>query len=310
VTGRPALRFKGWLTDEAATSLASLGGKDLNALRQAARLRGARPVPLGVSVTGRLTQKVSRLKSPNVIGYVRGANDKQAVIFTAHYDHLGMREEGTGDRIYNGALDNASGVAGLLAIAQAFVRTEPRPGRSVYFVATTAEEAGLLGSEHLAARPPVPIDQVAANINIDGLNVWGKTRDIVLLGAERSGLGKLADQIAHEHGRHVGTDPEPERGYFFRSDHFPLAKAGVPAVSVSDPSEYIGKAPDYARRIRTRFVENDYHQPSDEFDPSWDYEGAVEDLRFLSELAWRVAADPAMPAYNPGDQFARPRAAR
>lgn len=306
--GQPALGMKAWVTEDAARSLARLGGQDLDALRKAAATRGARPTPLGVTVSATLTQKILRKQSPNVVAVLEGARPAQGVVYTAHYDHLGMREgQGEGDRIYNGAIDNASGVAGLLEIAQAFARAAAKPGRSIYFVATTAEEAGLLGAEYLAAHPPIPIDRIAANINVDGINVLGRTRDIVLMGAERSTLGAVAERLAKDRGRRVGPDPEPGRGYFFRSDHFPLAKAGVPAVSIGEPIEYIGKDPDFAKKARDDYNEHRYHQPGDEVDPAWDYRGAVEDLRFLAEMGWRIAADPAMPKYRADDQFARPR---
>jgi Zn-dependent M28 family amino/carboxypeptidase len=296
------------MTDAAARTLVRLGGRDLDRLRADASAQPFTPVALDAIVSGRLTQRVQRQTSPNVIGFVRGTNPGQAVIYTAHYDHLGIHPgQPDEDRIYNGALDNASGVAGMLAMAEAYARAAQPPGRSVYFVATTAEEAGLLGSEYLAAHPPLAIDQVAANINVDGLNVWGRSNDIVLLGAERSSLGTMADRLAAERGRRVGQDPEPERGYFFRSDHFPLAKAGVPAVSISDATDYPDQAPGFAERVHTRYVEQDYHQPSDEYDEAWRYDGAVADLAFLAELGWRVAAAAELPAYRAGDQFRRPR---
>lgn len=306
--GRAGLALKAWMTEEAARALADTGGADLDALRSAAAGRAFVATPLAVEVSGRIAQVVRRQASPNVIGVVEGRNPDEAVVYTSHYDHLGMRDGAEGeDRVYNGALDNASGLSGVLAIAQAFARAGARPARSVYFVATTAEEAGLLGSEHLAAHPPVPIDRIAANINVDGLNVWGRSADIVLLGADRSSLGALAERLALARGRRVGLDGEPERGYFFRSDHFPLAKAGVPAVSVADATEYLGQAPGFAKQVHDRYVEDDYHQPSDEFDETWVFDGAVDDLRFLAELGWSIAEAASMPAYHDGDQFRRPR---
>jgi len=306
--GRPGLALKAWMTEDAARALADTGGADLDRLRSAAAVRGAVATPLAVGVSGRIVQRVRRQESPNVIGVVEGRNPGEAVVYTSHYDHLGMRDGAAGeDRIYNGALDNASGLSGVLAIAQAFARADARPARSIYFVATTAEEAGLLGSEHLAAHPPVPIDRIAANINVDGLNVWGLSADIVLLGAERSSLGEIAERIAAGRGRRVGLDGEPERGYFFRSDHFPLAKAGVPALSLADATEYPGKPPGFARQVHDRYVEDDYHQPGDEFDEGWVFDGAVDDLRLLAELGWSIAEAASMPAYHEGDQFRRPR---
>ncbi len=154
----------------------------------------------------------------------------------------------------------------------------------------------------------MPAGAWAANINIDGLNLYGRARDIVLLGAERSTLGEMADELAAERSRVVGPDPEPGRGYFFRSDHFPLAKIGIPAVSIGEPIEYIGQDPGYAKKMRDVYNEKDYHQPSDELRTDWDYAGAVEDMRLLAELGWRVATRPLMPAYHENEQFARPRA--
>ncbi|MGH9198523.1 MAG: M20/M25/M40 family metallo-hydrolase, partial [Acidimicrobiia bacterium] len=285
--------------------------QDLDSLRASAARRGFRAVPLGVGVEGEVRQTIDRKASPNVIGMLQGVNSRQGVVYTAHYDHLGIRETKDGrDRIYNGARDNASGVAGILSVAQAFTRTTAQPGRSVYFLATTAEESGLLGATHFAQHPPIPIDQIAANINVDELNVWGRTTDIVLLGSERSRLGPVAAELARARNRRLGTDPSPERGSFFRSDHFPLAKAGVPALSISDPVEYIGKDAAFAKKVHDEYNDKLYHQPGDEYNVNWDFTGAVEDMRLLAELGWQIAAAPAMPAYNKGDQFARPREKR
>jgi Zn-dependent M28 family amino/carboxypeptidase len=292
--------------------MAKRAGQDLDALRKAALVRGARPVPLGLQVSATISQKVTRKTSPNVIGVLPGANAKEGVVYTSHYDHFGMREPRAGepadaDRVFNGALDNASGLAGTLEVAQAFARASTRPARSVYVVFTTAEESGLLGAEYFAAHPVLPPSQWLANINIDGLNVTGRARDIVLLGSERSTLGDVAGQLASERERVIGPDPEPQRGYFFRSDHFPLAKLGIPAVSISDSTEFIGRDPALAKKLRDEYIEKDYHQPSDEFKPDWDYSGAVEDMQFLAELGWRVANGRTVPAYHPNEQFARPR---
>lgn len=312
VPGRPALALKAWVTEGAARAIAARGGQNLDALRTSAFLRGAKPVPLGIQVSATLSQTVRQKSAPNVVGVLKGANLAQAVVYTSHYDHFGIRDPRPGDppdadRIFNGAQDNASGVAGTLEIAQAFARGRRRPARSVYFVFTTAEESGLLGAEYFAARPSLPPDAWAANINIDSLNLAGPAKDIVLLGSERSTLGDMAGQLAASLGRAVGPDPEPGRGYFFRSDHFPLAKIGVPAVSLGEPTQYIGKDPSYAKKLRDDYNEKDYHQPSDDVRANWDYAGAVEDMRFLAELGWRVANAPNMPAYHMDDQFARPR---
>jgi len=309
--GMPALNIKAWMTNDAAKDLARRGGQDLDQLRAAAVKRGFKAVPLSIRAAATLRQQTSRKTSPNVIGVLKGSSP-HAVVFTSHYDHFGTRaprpeDTPDTDRIFNGAYDNASGCAGLLAIAEAMVRAGEKPARSMYFVFTTAEESGLLGAEYFATHPVVPMDQVAANINIDGINYLGPTIDIVLLGAERSTLGSMAEALAKERGRTIGGDQHPERGSFFRSDHFPLAKAGVPAVSITEPREFKGPNAEELRKRQEAYNSTDYHQPSDEFDPEWDFSGAAEDIRFLAELAWRIAAQQEMPRYNEGDQFANVR---
>jgi Zn-dependent M28 family amino/carboxypeptidase len=312
--GAPALALKAWVTEAAARTIARRAGQDLDALRRAALVRGAKPIAFGIRAGGEIAQKVQQKVSPNVIGVLKGSEPAEGIIYTSHYDHMGRRELRPGepadtDRIYNGALDNASGLAGTLEVAQALARARTRPRRSIYILFTTAEESGLLGSEYFASRPVLPASAWAANINIDGLNLYGPARDIVLLGADRSTLGDMADELAAEHSRVVGPDPEPNRGYFFRSDHFPLAKIGIPALSVSEPVEFVGRDPGFAKRRRQEYNEKDYHQPSDEFREDWEYTGAVEDMRLLAELGWRAATRPIVPAYHEDEQFARPRAA-
>ena len=312
VPGAPRLALKAWVTDRAAREIARRAGRDLDELRTAALRRGSPPAPLGMQASARIVQRVQQKTSPNVVGVLRGTNRGQGVVYTAHYDHLGMREAKPGeppdaDRIFNGATDNASGLAGTLEIAQALARARTRPARSIYVLFTTAEESGLLGAEYFAGRPVLPAAAWAANINIDSLNMAGPSRDIVLLGAERSTLGALAAQLAADWGRVVGADPEPGRGYFFRSDHFPLAKVGIPALSLADPVEFTGSDPAAATRLHEEYDAMRYHQPGDEVLPSWDYAGAVEDMRFLAELGWRIANLAEMPAYHATEQFARPR---
>lgn len=308
----PAIGIKAWMTNDASMDLVKRAGRDLNALRKAASVRGFRPEVLSLRAAATLEQQTTRKLSPNVIGRIPGENQEQGVLFTAHWDHFGTRaaapaEKPDADRIFNGAYDNASGCAGVLEIAQALARAGAKPARSIYFVFTTAEEAGLLGAEYLAQHPPLPLGQIAADINVDGLNYLGPTRDLVLLGSDRSSLGAIVQTLAAERQRTVGADQHPERGYFFRSDHFPLAKAGVPALSLSEPREFTGANAAALLKKQAAYNETDYHQPSDEFDSDWNFEGGVNDLRFLAVLAWRIAAMPEMPAYHAGDQFANVR---
>jgi Zn-dependent M28 family amino/carboxypeptidase len=309
--GVPALAVKAWITNDAAKDLVKRGGQDLDQLRAAAVKRGFKPVQLSIRAAATLQQRTTRKTSPNVVGVLRGTGSR-AVVFTSHYDHFGMRDPQPGDkpdtdRIFNGAYDNASGCAGTLAIARAMARATEKPAKSMYFVFTTAEESGLLGAEYFATHPVVPMEHVAANINIDGINYLGPTTDIVLLGSDRSTLGPMAEALAKERGRTLGVDQHPERGYFFRSDHFPFAKAGVPALSISEPKDFKGPNADELRKKQEAYNNTDYHQPSDEFDPAWDFNGGAEDMRFLAELAWRIAAQKEMPRYNEGDQFANVR---
>ena len=312
VAGQPVLKLKGWVTNEAAQRIVQRSGKNLDDLRRAASIRGFTAVPLGLRVAGTLHQSLARKQSPNVIGVLPGQNASQGVVYTAHYDHFGIRDPKpddppNADRIFNGAVDNASGVAGILAIAEAMAGSKEKPGRAIYFVATTAEESGLLGSQYLAAHPMLPIDQIAANINIDSLNVVGATSDLALLGADRSSLGPMIAAIVKARGRTLSGDNNPGAGLFFRSDHFPLAKAGVPAVSLGEPEHFVGKDPAFAKQQRDDYTSHRYHQPADEYGASWDLRGAIEDLKALALLGWHVAGAGAMPAYNRGEPFAAPR---
>jgi Zn-dependent M28 family amino/carboxypeptidase len=308
--GTPVLPLKAWVTNDAAKEIARRAGKDLDVLRRAADMRGTPAVPLGIQVSATIVQRVAQRTTPNVIGLLRGRNPAQGVIYTAHHDHLGMQEPRPGDkpdvdRIYNGAIDNASGLGGTLAIARSLAR-RGQPDRSIYVMFTTAEESGLLGAEYFAAHPVLPAEAWAADINIDSLNMAGRSRDIVLLGAERSTLGEIAASLAKERDREVGPDPTPNEGHFFRSDHFPLAKVGIPALSLSDPVKFLTNV-DAAKKRHEEYVAHDYHQPSDEVKDWWDYSGAVEDMTFLAELGWRIANQPEMPTYHANEQFARPR---
>ena len=310
--GVGVLQLKSWLTEDAASALAALGGQDLAALRKRALTRGAVPVPLGVSVSLHVQQKTVRKTSPNVIAKRTGERAGEGIVYSSHYDHMGRRENRDGsDGIWNGARDNASGVAALLELARAYA-TAPRPGRTVYFLSTTAEERGLLGSEYFAQNPSLPVDRIAVNLNVDSMNVYGSSSTFVLLGADRTDAYPLVEQVAKAQGRMPGGDSHPERGYFFRSDHFPLAKAGVPAFSLTlgDPSGFRGPRAAKARELSEAYNSTHYHQPSDEMSPEWDWTGAAEDTQLVAELGWRIAAQQTMPAYRSGDQFAQPRAAK
>ena len=311
--GEPALGIKAWITNAAATDLAKRGGRNLDTMREAASKRGFKAVPLNVRAAATLMQRSSRKTAANVIGVVKGTtNASEAVIYTAHWDHFGIRAPQPGDkpdadRIFNGAYDNASGCAGVLEIAKAFAKSPQKPARSVYFAFVTAEESGLLGSAFMAANPPLPIDKVAANINIDGVNYLGPTSDMVQLGSERSSIGPMIEAVLKERKRTLTGDTHPERGYFFRSDHFSFAKLGVPAISLSEPKQFTGSNAAELLKKQEAYNGKDYHQPTDQYDPSWDFSGGVEDMKVLAQLGWRIANQPEMPRYNAGDQFGEVR---
>jgi Zn-dependent M28 family amino/carboxypeptidase len=225
------------------------------------------------------------------------------VIYTAHWDHLGRDPELKGDQIYNGAADNASGSAGLLEIARAYTKVSPAPKRSILFLSVTAEEQGLLGTQYYAANPLYPLKNTLADINMDGLNTWGKTKDLTIIGLGNTTLDDTAIEVLKEHDRTVSGDPEPEKGFFYRSDHFEFAKQGEPALDPDSGTNYIDKPPEFGKQKRDNYTANDYHKPSDEVKPDWDLSGAVEDLRVFMEVGYRVAQASNVPEWKPGTEF-------
>ncbi|MGH6629394.1 MAG: M20/M25/M40 family metallo-hydrolase, partial [Burkholderiales bacterium] len=283
----PALKLKSWVTEEAARKIAQLGGQNLDQLRQSATSRNFKPVPLNAKLDMTLRSQVQRLTSPNVVAVYRG-NDltlkNEYVVYSAHWDHLGIRPDQPGDNIYNGAVDNATGIAGMLSIAKACTSLIIRPKRSILFIATTAEEQGLLGAEYYARNPLVPIRDTVANINLDSMNVLGQTTDITPLGAERSSLGKFIEEVAKENNLTVSLDAHPEQGHFYRSDHFPFAKAGIPAVSFNPGSKFVGHSESWSEEQFADYNQHRYHQPSDEYSPTWDFAGLAQQAR----LAFRI----------------------
>ena len=307
--GQPEIQVEAWATEEASRRIARLGGQDLDALRAAAEKRDFKPVPLGVNLSLTLRNDVQKKQTANVIGKLPGRDPilgKQAVLYTAHHDHLGMREatKPGEDVIYNGARDNASGVAAVLAIARAMKALPLAPRRTILFAAVAGEEQGLLGSAYLAAHPPVPIGLIAANINIDELGIWGRTRDMIMIGKGKSTLDTVVEAIAAAQGRrHIVGDQNPDKGYFYRSDQFNLAKRGVPAAYLESGVEVVGKPAGWGAAQQAKYEETDYHQPSDELRPDWDFTGAVEDAQLLFYLGVKVAEGKNMPSWNPGDEF-------
>jgi Zn-dependent M28 family amino/carboxypeptidase len=306
--GSPRVQIKMWATEELSKRIAELGGKSLDELRAAAESRAFKPVPLGVKVSLTLTNTIARKTSGNVVGVIPGSDPKragEAVIYTAHHDHLGIKvgAKAGDDAIYNGALDNASGVSAILSVARAFASLKQPPARSVYFAFVAGEEQGLLGSEYLAAHPPVPLARLAANVNIDGIGWYGKTRDIVVIGLGKSSLDGDVEATAAMQGRRVEGDQFPDRGAFYRSDQFSFARAGVPAAYLKKGTDVIGKPEGFGRRQQEDYEKKDYHQPSDDFRETWDFSGAVEDVQLAFHLGCRVANAAAMPEWMKGDEF-------
>jgi Zn-dependent M28 family amino/carboxypeptidase len=307
-TGEPRLEVRGWVTESAARELAALGGLDLDELRQAARTRDFRPVPLGVTTTLRIRSTLRSTRTANVLGVLRGSDPalrEEAVIYTAHHDHLGVGEpDASGDRIYNGARDNASGVALLLGVAKAFAALPEPPRRSVVFALVGAEEQGLLGSQYYAQNPTVPAGRIAANVNVDGANVLGRTTDVGFIGYGKSPqLDGVVESLARWQGRTIKGDEFPDRGYFYRSDQFNFAKIGVPAIYLRPGTEYVGRAPDWGREQAELYTRHHYHQASDEVEDTWIYDGMIEDARFAFYCGVLLGDASELPQWRPGDEF-------
>ncbi|HSB28138.1 MAG TPA: M28 family peptidase [Pyrinomonadaceae bacterium] len=309
----PFLKFRSWMTDAAAHRLFTLAGQDLEALRAQSATREFKPVPLGIKGKLYLTSEVKRVAAPNVIGVLEGSDPKlksEYVVYSAHWDHLGVGgADKNGDTIYNGALDNASGVACVLAIADVLAKLPPaqRPKRSSLFLFPTAEEQGLLGAEWYSQHPVVPLAKTAANVNLDSMNVLGVTRDFIPLGAERSTLKQVVDVVAREKGLTVSPDARPEQGSFYRSDHFPFAKVGVPSISLKEGNDYVGHAKDWGEEQFRAYNTAHYHQPSDELRDSWDFRGMIQEAEIALAIGMRISNLPQMPRFNPGDEFAKQR---
>ena len=297
---------EGWLSLRAAQALARMAGKRFHRLKEEAASPDFQPVPLGLKATIKLRNKIRTLDSSNVIAKIEGSDPElrdQYVAYVAHWDHLGVGNPLGGDSIYNGAIDNASGTAALLELAETFAALEIPPRRSVLFMAVTAEESGLLGSKYYARNPVYPLVKTAAVVNMDSLNVWGETKDITVIGLGNSTLDETVRTIARRQGRRVRSDPEPEKGYFYRSDHFEFAKEGVPALYAESGVDYVGKPEGWGLEVREKYTAEDYHKPSDEVKPDWDLSGMVTDVRLLFQVGYQVANQEELPRWMPGTEF-------
>ncbi len=303
----PRNQVNAWVTEESARELVAMAGFDLDSLRESADNRDFEPVALGITTSISLPVNLNRVATANVLGLLPGSDPELAdevVIYTAHHDHLGIGTPNeAGDNIYNGAMDNASGVAQIMAIAKALLALPEAPRRSILFALVGAEEQGLLGSKYYAEYPTFRAGKIAANINYDGGNIWGHTHDVTFIGLGKSSIDEIVNSIAAEQGRVVKPDQFPDRGYFYRSDQFSFAKIGVPALYLDTGTEFVDRPSNWGKQQVNHYTDVNYHQPSDEYDASWNFDGMIADahLGFWTGLA--IANADEMPSWNPGDEF-------
>lgn len=308
----PRLKVRAWTTEDATRRLVALAGFDLDGLVKRARSRDFKPVPLGIRTSLAIVSTLSHGETGNVLGVIPGSDPAlgdQAVVFSAHHDHLGIgKPDAKGDTIYNGAVDNASGVAQVIAIARAAMALPERPRRSLIFAFVGGEESNLLGSWYFATHPTVPVERIVADINFDAANIFGRTRDVALSGMGKSTLDQVLAAAAALQGRIVTDEPFPDQGSYYRSDQFSFARVGIPGLYFKSGVDYIGRPKDWGRTTAQEWLKAHYHQPSDELTPDWNFDGMIEDaqLGFLAGLA--VAQADAMPTWLPGDEFAKLRA--
>jgi Zn-dependent M28 family amino/carboxypeptidase len=299
-------RVEGWISLDAATALLTMAGQDFQKLKAQAATREFKPVALGMTASVTFKQEMKALDSANVVARLSGSDPAlrgEYVVYTAHWDHLGVGTPVNGDAIYNGALDNASGTALVLEIARAFKGMKVQPKRSILFLLVTAEEQGLLGSLHYAEFPLYPLNKTLAAINVDGVNQWGRTKDLTVIGLGASDLDDYARAAAAEQGRTLIPDAEPEKGFYYRSDHFNFAKKGVPAFDPDAGIEFMGKPPGYGKQKRDEYTNKDYHAPSDVVKPDWDLAGAAEDGKLFLVMGYRIANADKFPEWKAGNEF-------
>ena len=303
----PRGQISAWVTEDSARDLVAMAGYDLDKLREAAFNRDFKPVPLGITTSIDLGVELQHAQSGNVLGLIPGSDPElrdEVVIYTAHHDHLGIgTPNDEGDAIYNGARDNATGVAQVMAIAKAIVALPSAPRRSVLIALVGGEEQGLLGSEYYAAHPTFAPGKIAANINYDNGNVWGHSHDATFVGLGKSSIDQIVTRIAAVQGRVVKPDQFADKGYFYRSDQFNFAKIGVPAMYLKPGTDFVDRPPEWGRQQQDHYTKVNYHQPSDEYDPSWNFDGVVDDalLGYWTGLA--IANADELPVWNPGDEF-------
>jgi len=302
--GASKCKLEGWLTLDATKRLFQAAGQSYDDAYAAANKPGFKAIPLNLNVSTTIKNKLRRTASKNVVAVIPGATrPKEYVIYSAHWDHLGIGQPVDGDSIYNGALDNASGCAALLSIAKAYTQLEKSPGRSIVFLAVTGEEQGLLGSAYYAAHPLFPLNKTVADLNMDDLPASGPMRDLTVIGYGQSELDDYARAAAKEQDRYILPDQNAEKGYYYRSDHFNFAKVGVPALYASGGADSRSKGKEFMEKKHQEYEAKHYHQPSDEYDPKWDLRGMEQDARLLFEVGKRLANETTFPQWKPGSEF-------
>ena len=296
---------EGWIRLDKAKELLSASKLNFDSLKAMALKKDFKPVTLpGAKASFDVKIDVRRIQSHNVVAKLEGSDKKdEYVVYTAHWDHLGRDTSLKGDQIYNGAADNASGSSELIELAKAYTKLKTPPSRSILFLAVTAEEKGLVGTRYYATHPLYPLNKTVANINMDGINQWGKTSDYTVIGLGNTTLDDVLTGVLKSENRTVRPDAEPEKGFYYRSDHFEFAKVGVPALDIEPGVNFVGKDPGYGMKKRDEYTEKDYHQVSDDVKPDWDLSGAVDDARVLLKVGYAVAQTPALPQWKPGTEF-------
>ena len=306
----PKLKSAGWIQLEVARKLAQAAGHDLDQMLKEANLRSFKPVDLGVRLKETIVTKVRPFSSRNVIGKVTGSDDKlkqQAVMYTAHYDHLGIHADEPGDNIYNGAADNATGCGILLELARAFASASAKPKRSLIFASVTAEEQGLLGSRYLGEHSPIPARDISLDLNFDDIQPLGEPLQLVVSGAERTTVYPTVQAVAQAFGMAIQPDDHPEAGHYYRSDHFSMARVGVPAFSLNEGALFKGHDLVWGEEKEKDYVTHRYHQPSDEYRADMDFTADAKLAKFGLVLGWDVANQPALAGWQPGDEFEKAR---
>jgi Zn-dependent M28 family amino/carboxypeptidase len=300
------LEFAAWINEETARRIVSASDRDYDLLVRRAQMQSFRTIPIGAHAVMRVRGSEVRTEALNVLGRLQGRDPNvasQHVVLLAHYDHLGIGEASRGDSIYNGAEDNASGVANLLAVAAGLAASAKQPRRSILFLATTAAEAGHLGSQAFVTNPTVPLEKIVAVVNVDRASVRGATKDVVGLGAQESGLAPYLEQAAADERLMVVSDPDPGAGWFYRSDHIPFAMVGIPTLLLRPGTSVVEQPEGWGSQEERRYVNEHYHRPSDELRDSWDYDGMLQNVRLLIRLAWMVAEADAFPTWASDSEF-------